>query len=256
MYAICHLSVVPVRKEPSDRSEMTTQLLLGDLVEILQEEGNWRLVRILTDGYTGWVDLKQLVPANDAEALQANDSPAYYCSSLVANALQENGMVQPVLLGSFLPNFKNGEFRIGSSKARFTGSVLQPEKPTKEGIERTAMSYLNAPYLWGGKSPFGIDCSGFTQMVFRLNGLSLPRDAWQQAETGVVVEPDEPANSGDLAFFENPEKRVVHVGIVLEDRKIIHASGQVRIDRLDEQGIIRTIDHVRTHRLCCVKRFF
>lgn len=256
MIAICHLSVVPVRKEPSDRSEMTTQLLMGDLVEINGEDGNWRKVTILDDGYSGWVDVKQVLYLSDEEALIANDSPVQYSDMLTATAVQENGTVKSIVLGSHLPSLKNGRFVLGPHTFTCTGTTITPDKPTASGIERQAMKYLNAPYLWGGKSPFGIDCSGFTQMVFRLNGISLPRDAWQQALKGALVDWSEGVNTGDLAFFENADKKVVHVGVVLAGNRIIHASGQVRIDTLDADGIVRTGDGVRTHRLCCIRRYF
>ncbi|MFM2208213.1 MAG: hypothetical protein RL213_2188 [Bacteroidota bacterium] len=256
MVAICPLSVVPVRKEPSDRSELVTQLLFGDLVEITAQEGNWRQVLILEDRYTGWVDVKQLLALSDEEALLVNSVPSRLSAETVHEVRMEDGSSMHILLGSQVSAFHDRPLPLGDRSIPFEGETVTPSRPTPEGIVTCALKYLNAPYLWGGKSPFGIDCSGLTQMVFRMNGISLPRDAWQQAEKGAPVSWGDGLNTGDLAFFENQDKKVVHVGIVISGHRIIHASGQVRIDTLDEEGIVRSGDGVRTHKLCWVRRFF
>jgi cell wall-associated NlpC family hydrolase len=256
MIAVCPLSVVPVRKEPSDRSEMVTQLLFGDMAEVVGEEGAWRKIIVSDDGYEGWVDYKQLMPITDEEALSMNNGPDVYCDDVTCDYIHADGTLRLIVIGSRLPAFRDGHFILGPSVNRFNGNTVSPSKPVVEGILRQSMKYLNAPYLWGGKSPFGIDCSGFTQMVFRMNGIALPRDAWQQALKGLALEKEEPLQPGDLAFFCNQEGKVVHVGIVLPEGKIIHASGRVRIDRLDAEGIVRQDDGTRTHTICGVRRFF
>ena len=121
------------------------------------------------------------------------------------------------------------------------------------GQDRTAKEFLNAPYLWGGKSFFGVDCSGFTQLVYKVNNVKLPRDAYQQAEVGEALSFVEESQPGDLAFFENAEGRIIHVGIMLDDQKIIHASGKVRIDTLDSTGIFNQEMNKHTHKLRFVK---
>ncbi|MFM9053187.1 MAG: C40 family peptidase, partial [Bacteroidota bacterium] len=138
----------------------------------------------------------------------------------------------------------------------FKGNKVLPGRPVPDTIKSIAFGYLGAPYQWGGKSPFGIDCSGFTQMVFRINGIALPRDAWQQAETGVLLEKNDEVRTGDLAFFKNSDGKIVHVGIVLQQRQIIHASGEVRVDSLDQEGIFNNSTGKYSHRLDSLRRYF
>lgn len=256
MIAICHLSVVPVRKDPSDRSEMTTQLLFGDLVEIKGEQGNWREIRILDDGYTGWVDKKQLEVLTDEEALILSSSPYVLSTESVHTATCSKGGYLHLVAGSRLPYYRDKEFTVSDCLFLFAGNTIIPSRPTPAAVHQHAMMYLHSPYLWGGKSPFGIDCSGFTQMVFKLNGVSLPRDAWQQALTGEPLEKNEERRTGDLAFFVNDQQKVVHVGLMLDDLRIIHASGKVRIDTLDQQGIVNGDTKQYSHQLFSVRRYF
>jgi len=256
MIAICPLSLVPVRKEPSDRSEMTTQLIFGDLVELVTAQGNWQEIRILDDGYTGWVDKKQLEILTDEEALLLNSSPFVLSTEAIHTATCSKGGYLNLVAGSRLPYYQEKEFTISNCLFLFAGKVCIPSRPTSSNIVSCAMSYLHAPYLWGGKSPLGIDCSGFTQMVYKLNGISLPRDAWQQALIGEPVATNEPTRTGDLAFFVNDQQKVVHVGLLLDDQRIIHASGKVRIDTLDHQGILNVDTNQYSHQLFSIRRFF
>ena len=254
MYGICNLSVVPCRKEPSDKSEMVTQLLFGEHFEVLEEKKSWSLIRIAYDGYECWIDKKQFLPLNDVKGI--SDSTSAVTTDLVQLAEDENGNMISVLLGSSLPKFKGKSFSLGKQKYSFEGEIAFPFSKKKEhSIEEIAKWYLNTPYLWGGRSPFGLDCSGFTQMVFKLSGIKLKRDAWQQAEEGKTLSFLEEAQQGDLAFFDNEDGKIVHVGILLGKEKIIHASGKVRIDKLDHQGIYNAELKKYTHRLRVVKRF-
>ena len=263
MFGICNLSVVPCRKEPSDKSEMVTQLLFGDYFEVLEEKKSWTLIRVAYDSYECWIDKKQFLPLNDVKGI--SDSTSAVTTDLVQLAEDENGNMISVLLGSSLPKFKDKSFSIGKQRFSFEGEIIFPFAKKKEhSIGEIAKWYLNTPYLWGGRSPFGLDCSGFTQMVFKLSGIKLKRDAWQQAEE---ARPDEPfgrgktlsfleeAQQGDLAFFDNEDGKIVHVGILLGKEKIIHASGKVRIDKLDHQGIYNAEMKKYTHRLRVLKRF-
>ena len=254
MFGICNLSVVPCRKEPSDKSEMVTQLLFGDHFEVLEEKKSWTLIRIAYDGYECWIDKKQFLPLNDVKGI--SDSTTAVTTDLVQLAEDENGNMISVLLGSSLPKFKDKSFSLGKQKYSFEGENTFPFSKKKEHIiEEIAKWYLNVPYLWGGRSPFGLDCSGFTQMVFKLSGIKLKRDAYQQAEEGKTLSFLEEAQAGDLAFFDNEDGKIVHVGILLGKEKIIHASGKVRIDKLDHQGIYNEEMKKYTHRLRVVKRF-
>ncbi len=265
MFGVCDLSVIPCRKEPSDKSEMVTQLLFGEHFEVLDTKGNWQLIRIAYDGYECWIDKKQFLPLSDAKG--PVDSAIAVTTDLVQLAEDENGAMTPVLLGSSLPKFKDGSFFLGKRKYSFEGEASFPfekkkSSPQTEDIAAAARWYMNTPYLWGGRSPFGLDCSGFTQMVYKLNGIKLKRDASQQGEQGKTLNFVEEAQTGDLAFFDNEDGKIVHTGILLNQHinkstnfQIIHASGKVRIDKLDHHGIYNEDLKKYSHRLRVVKRF-
>jgi gamma-D-glutamyl-L-lysine dipeptidyl-peptidase len=256
MYGICHLSIVPCRRDPSDRSEMVTQLLFGDHFEVLETQGSWCRILSAYDNYECWIDKKQFIPILQP-TFDILSSPEIYCSNELVQVITENksSSLFPIVIGSTLPNFDNGECAVENNSWMYEGAYINGELPfTKNGIIETAMLFLNTPYLWGGKTPFGIDCSGFTQIVYKLSGIRLRRDAAQQAEQGETLSFMEEAEPGDLAFFDNDEGRIVHVGIVMDNNKIIHASGKVRIDGFDHQGIFNNERKDYSHRLRLLKR--
>lgn len=235
--AIINVSIVPVRASNSDKSEMVSQLLFGETIEILDTKKNWTKIKSLYDGYEGWIDTKQYLPISDEDFAQRETE---------------------IITEKVLYYKNNGEkflLSIGSEVPRENEPLPVPEN-LREQIVETALEFLNVPYLWGGRSFFGIDCSGFTQIVYKVNGIKIPRDAYQQAELGEVLDFIEEAHPGDLAFFENEEGRIVHTGIMLEDQKIIHAHGRVRIDELDSIGIFNRDQNKHTHKLRFVKRMF
>jgi cell wall-associated NlpC family hydrolase len=160
-----------------------------------------------------------------------------------------------IAIGSTLPFYDNGKFVIGDKQFSHNGLTTNGSK-NKENIVHNAMMFLNAPYLWGGRSPLGIDCSGFTQIAYKLQGIEIPRDAYQQAEIGTTLSFVEESEPGDLAFFDNNEGKITHVGIILKDNFIIHASGKVRIDRIDQQGIFNAEEKKHTHKLRLIKSVF
>lgn len=277
MYGICNLSLIPGRSQPFDKSEMVTQLLFGEHFKILVEQEKWALVKLAHDDYECWVDRKQYQSIPEEEFLKLSNEPQRISFELVKKmGRTENSW--NLIMGSVLPHLKKGKFSIGEEEVLFRGkSVLLSKKNNRNSIIRTARMFLNSPYLWGGRTPFGIDCSGFTQMVFRLNGIRLPRDAYQQAEKGEALNFVEEAQKGDLAFFDNEEGKIIHVGIVGssssfpkgKDAKnaqstshaerpggasIIHSSGKVRIDLLDHYGIFNTQTEKYTHRLRVLKK--
>ncbi|MBC7451031.1 MAG: C40 family peptidase [Cytophagales bacterium] len=253
-YGICHLSVVPVRKEAGDRHEMITQLLFGDFFEIIlySEEHKWVQIQNDFDGYTGWIDAKQYLSVDEEYIHKLIQTPPVFCKSLYALAKSETRFF-PLLMGSTLPLYKNGIISIGDEPFILEGDVGYAESFDGRRLEQTALLYLGAPYLWGGKCHFGIDCSGFVQQLYRMFSIPLPRDASQQAEVGMTI-PYEYYKQGDLAFFKNMEEKITHVGIMLDNNKIIHASGQVRMDLIDETGIIHAERKIYTHRLAFIKR--
>jgi hypothetical protein len=245
-YGICHLSIVPLRAEASDSSEMVTQVLYGDILEVLEDGKKWSHIRLEFDGYEGWIDNKQFkfISEEIYETLK-KDVPVL-SSDLVDFITTSEEQLLCIPLGSSLNGLK-------VLNHQFEGKSISG-KLKKNQLINTALVYLNAPYLWGGKTPFGIDCSGFTQMVYKLNGYSLQRDASQQAGQGEALSFIEESEAGDLAFFDNEEGSIVHVGIIMDDNYIIHAHGKVRIDRLDHTGIFNAEMGKHTHKLRVIKR--
>lgn len=251
-YAICPLSVVPVRREPADASEMTTQVLFGEFFKVLERRASWSRIRLYDDGYEGWVSNKQYAEISEEDYAALCKSPQIYCAQSVGVCKGESHSL-PILIGSRLPFYENGQLEIAGTKFAFDGHVATGKLPKSE-IVRIAKGFLGAPYLWGGRSFFGIDCSGFVQMCYRLCGRKLPRDAKDQAAGGEVLSFVEEAEEGDMAFFDNDNGDIVHVGIVLADHRIIHASGQVRVDTLDQTGIYNAETRKYTHKLRLLKR--
>jgi cell wall-associated NlpC family hydrolase len=255
-YAICNLSIVPVRAKPADDSEMTTQLLFGELMEIQGVHKGWTKIKMTFDDYEGWVDMKQICNLSEETFRKFNDFPPHLTLDVVSilKNITEDYMF-PVLLGSSLPYIVNNTFYIEELKYQYESEVTDSNKKGNvEDLIKHAFMYLYTPYLWGGRSPFGIDCSGFVQMAFRFCGIKFPRDAWQQAELGVGVGFIDQAKVGDIAFFENDDGKIIHTGILLGKDKIIHASGFVRIDKIDHEGIFNESLKKYTHKLRIIKR--
>lgn len=256
MYGICNLSVVPCRAEASDRSEMVTQLLFGEHFEIIETQKKWIKIRTAYDNYECWIDPKQFQVISEDTYKELQSTPLHLTTDLVQIVVsKENDLVFPIVIGSTLPYFDAEVCNLEGHEYGFEGSAVLPSQVAdKSKIIEFAYSYLNAPYLWGGRSPFGIDCSGFTQIVYKLAGEKLPRDAYQQAELGQTLSFIEEAEEGDLAFFDNEDGRIIHVGIVLAGNQIIHASGKVRIDTLDHYGIYNSETRKYSHNLRLLKR--
>lgn len=255
-FGVCNLSLVPLRTEPSDKSEMSSQLLFGDHFTIVEKTDNW--VRILTayDDYEGWIDLKQYEEIEQGAFVALHDMNSILGLSVSHSiTITSSNETLNLLAGSHIPNTLDSFFYLRDTRYKIVGGMVKPSKDNfKRGVSSAAMFYLNTPYLWGGRSVFGIDCSGFTQMVFRQFGIRLKRDARQQAEQGHLVGFLQESLAGDLAFFDNDEGRISHVGIMLDSERIIHASGKVRIDPIDNQGIYNKELKRYTHKLRIVKR--
>lgn len=247
-YGICNLSIVPLRLEPSDTSTLISQLLYGDFFKVIEKRKSWSKIRLDFDNYEGWIDNKQYKEILEIEYNDFHDSEAIYSTDLVEFIQCNNEELYPISLGTSL----NGLSLLNHS---FDGHSTNGVK-AKDNIINIAFLYLNAPYLSGGKTPFGIDSSGFTQMVYKLNGYKLLRETTQQATQGEVLSFIEESEPGDLAFFDNNEGDIIHVGIILKDNYIIHAFGKVRIDRLDHSGIYNTEIKQHTHKLRVIKKIF
>ncbi len=254
-HAVCQLSIVPVRNEPSDKSEMVNQLLFGDPVKILEKRSKWSRIRMSYDRYEGWVDNKQLhfIDKDVYEELVLNEGKVLTDEMVQLLEPEGNGAF-PVLFGSSLYHFSEGQTSLNGQSYKINGAIrMYDQKTNREQLVEDALSFMGAPYLWGGRTPFGIDCSGYTQMVYKLNGIKLPRDAYQQAEKGQPLSFIEEAKPGDLAFFDNEEGKIIHVGIILSDNRIIHASGVVRMDKIDHQGIFVGVGEGYSHKLRIIR---
>ncbi len=256
-YGICTLATVPVRETPYNKSQMINQLLFGDLFKINDINGGWALITTTDDNYEGWVDVKQINKVSETWFQKAVNSQRNFVADYCGFIISGNKTKIPVTMGASIPLLDNTEFSIENDKFTFEGRTLEnTSKVTKENIIKTAKLYLKAPYLWGGRSPFGIDCSGFSQMVFKINGILLPRDSSQQINIGKEISFIEEAGTGDLAFFDNDEGNIVHVGILIDNKTIIHASGEVRIDKIDHFGIFNEETGNYSHKLRVIKRIF
>ncbi|TYA71696.1 C40 family peptidase [Seonamhaeicola marinus] len=245
-YGICSLSVVPLRIEPADTSELVTQVLYGDYFKVLEQRKKWSKIRLAFDSYEGWIDNKQYLEISEDNYKSLNNETPKLSLDLVEFIEDSDHQLHPILLGANL----NGLSLLNHT---YEGNLVEG-KTDKSNLIKTAFLYLNAPYLWGGKTPFGIDCSGFTQMVYKLNGYKLLRDASQQATQGEALSFIEESEPGDLAFFDNNEGIITHVGIIMKDNYIIHAHGKVRVDRLDHSGIYNVDKRTHTHKLRVIKK--
>ncbi len=254
-YAVCCVPVSPLRAETSHRAEMVTQQLFGEK-SIIEETAadNWVKISLKYDRYKGWVQQSHLAEIDEGHFFKVDKD----LTSDWVNEVDYNGHMMYVPMGSSLSAFKNGKAFWRRNSVYFKGKVWNPEEITitPKVIKQIAFKFLNTSYLWGGKSVFGIDCSGYAQMTYKFLNTYLPRDAWQQAEEGEVVNFLQEARCGDLAFFDNEEGRIIHVGILLNDHEIIHSSGKVRIDKIDTQGIMNLETKQRTHKLRIIKRYF
>jgi len=251
MFGICNLAIVPLRLEPSDRSEMTSQVLFGEHFKILEETPKWSRIELGFDSYIGWIDNKQFKTITEADYNSLQTTAPMLNADLIEYITSSNNSLLPIPIGSAItfldqPSVNTEDFIFEGLKASGVTN--------KQQLLQTAFLYLNSPYLWGGKTPFGIDCSGFVQMVYKLNGYAMLRDASQQATQGEALSFIEESEPGDLAFFDNEEGRIIHVGIIMEDNYIIHAHGKVRIDRLDHLGIYNVDTKRHSHKLRVIKK--
>ncbi len=247
-FGVCHVSVAPVRAAASDTSEMVTQLLFGDYVRINEPGKPWIKIIVERDGYEGWMDVKQLTPISEAEFKRNANAEHTLVHNRLLNLRGANGE-QTIMIGSALPNYEDHRCSFGDLEFEIH-DILHHQR---HGMTETAEVYLNTPYLWGGKSFLGLDCSGFVQNVARLHGYNIPRDTSKQIAMGVEVSFAE-RRAGDIAFFVNDKGKVHHVGILMNPDSIIHASGFVRLDTFDEKGIFRKDVGEYTHSFHSIRR--
>jgi hypothetical protein len=240
-YGYCNLSVIPCRAKPNDRAEIVTQLLFGEPYKLLEADGNWCKILSELDDYEAWIDIKQLNLCS-TESLLNSAKNGEIVKQRILELVNNDGSVLHLSYGAMLHMVTGQKVTIGNDCYKLTQALQNEFKK----IEDSTL-FLNAPYLWGGKTFYGIDCSGFSQVIFRMLSEWLPRDAYQQATLGKTILLNE-AKLGDLAFFAKNDK-ITHVGICLSSNKIIHASGQIRIDTLTDKGILNTQNNTYTHAL-------
>lgn len=250
--AICSVPVSPLRAEPSHRTEMVSQLVFGECCEILEQGKDWSRVRVKYDGYEGWCQSVHVVEVDETEY----ETDGNALAPDWVTPLEYNGHPMMVPMGACLTAMKNGRAHWRKNQVHYKGKAWAPAEAATDArsIRQLTYKFLNTPYLWGGKTVFGIDCSGFSQTVFKFLNIPLLRDAYQQAAQGEPVGFLEETRTGDLVFFDNEEGRITHVGILLNTHEIIHASGKVRIDKIDNMGIVQSETGQRTHHLRLIKR--
>ncbi len=255
-FGICLLSLVPCRREPSGTSEMVTQLLFGEHYTVREQKEDWYKIITGPDHYECWISAKQHAPLSQRHFELLGSQVVHYAGDLIQIVTDLSRDIRfPISLGCVLPFLKGDTFQIEDRQFAFEGSTIKSgTKGSAASVLQTAYLLLNAPYLWGGRGPFGIDCSGFTQLIYKLNGYALPRDASQQVSLGEPLSFVEEARAGDLAFFDNEEGRIVHVGIVIDHLQILHASGNVRIDKYDHYGIFNGETGRYSHSMRVIKR--
>jgi gamma-D-glutamyl-L-lysine dipeptidyl-peptidase len=254
-YAVCCVPIAPLRMEPDHKAEMVSQLLFGEYCTIIDTGSNgWVHIVCKADTYSGWCQLAQVQKISDV----VYNNPDQVLAAGWINELDYNEQVMMVPFGSSLTAIKNGKIVWNKNEIEFNGELWKPAKIKRDAatIQQIAFTFLNTAYLWGGRSVFGIDCSGFAQMVFKFLNYPLLRDAQHQATQGETVIFLQQARCGDLAFFDDEAGDIVHVGILLNEHEIIHASGKVRIDKIDNQGIVNVDTGERTHKLRIIKRYF
>ncbi|MDE7091294.1 MAG: C40 family peptidase [Bacteroidales bacterium] len=264
-FGIGLLSQVPLRETISHASEMVSQLLFGETFTVLEKYTHWFRIRTDADGYEAWVDSKQIqLVSKEQHQLWLADTQAAFTLAPY-NRIQRTGDLSqfPVGMGCRLPVLENGVFQTAETGFNAQDALMTAEKrqaltetERREALLKSAVQWLNTPYLWGGKSIFGTDCSGFTQTLYRIYGFQLQRDAKDQAGAGEAVNFLDEAKPADLLFFDNENEQIVHVGIYMGNSRIIHASGMVRIDTIDHQGIYRQDTKNYSHKLRLIRRMF
>jgi cell wall-associated NlpC family hydrolase len=246
-----------MRSEPKHTSELVSQLLFGETFEVIEKIGDWIQVRANHDHYIGWVNSNQVSMIAEATFEDLGKKSPVVCGRNFASVKSVfDNSIQTISAGSSLPGLDDDHFAIGSHRYKYSDEFVENTIVSNELLTQYAMKFLNVPYLWGGRSCFGIDCSGLMQVVFKMAGLNIPRDASVQATQGKSIDLLVEAQPGDLLFFDDEEQKITHVGMLIEGDQIIHAFGKVRIDPVDHHGIFNKDLKRYTHNLRLIKRMW
>lgn len=249
-FFICENVFVPLRSGPSHKTEMLSQVLFGEKYQIIDKLGHWLKIRTLFDNYSGWIDMnhvQQCQTSDKEHGMVLNRSLLCYKSDKTKIILEAGCEI-------YEPDFEGKKFSIGDNLYQTCPDFNKSYVVTKGTLEDTAMRFLNSPYIWGGRIAPGIDCSGFTQLIYKIHGIPIPRDSWKQAESGVMVNFLDETKPGDLVFFDNEQEKITHVGMIISRGLVIHASGRVRMDAIDHQGIYKKEERRYSHHLRMIKR--
>ena len=256
IFGFCNIALIPVRTMANHRSEMVTQLLFGEAYQIIDSTPvvGWVEIETIFDNYRGFIDINQVALMHESSLGKYYGQSCEVATSSLLIFDRKRNFSFFIPTASSLPMYDEKIIRLGAEWFELSEKIVSSLNASTEKLKHIALSFLNAPYLWGGRTCLGIDCSGLNQVVFKAMGISLPRDASQQILTGQVVSSASDARLGDLAFFENKDGKITHTGIVWENETILHASGKVRIDKLDTQGIFSLEKEEYTHELNTIKR--
>ncbi len=247
---ICENVFVPLRLGPAHRSEMLSQILFGEKYTILDQVDHWIKIETVFDNYTGWIDMNHVQQTTD----QVVANSYILNRSLLCFKSDKTKMILEAGCEVYNPDFEKHTFSVGDH-IYDTGSDFKKSFLTStDSLSDTAMKFINSPYIWGGRIPSGIDCSGLTQLVYKIHGRPIPRNSWQQSEIGEDIAFIDETKPGDLVFFDNEHGKISHVGMIISRGLVIHASGRVRIDPIDHQGIFKHETGGYSHHLRTIKR--
>lgn len=247
---ICENVFVPLRSAPAHRSEMLSQVLFGEKYVVEDKSGIWMKIKTLFDNYEGWIDMDHLQHTSDDR-----DAVSHVLNRpLECFRSDKTKMILEAGCEIYNPDFEKKMFSIGKNIYRTCSDFSKSFVTTNESLTDTALKFINSPYLWGGRLPSGIDCSGFTQLVYKIHGIPIRRDSRQQSEEGIMIDFIDDTKAGDLVFFDNEQGRITHVGMILSGGLVIHGSGRVRIDPIDHQGIFKAEIRGYSHKLRTIRR--
>lgn len=245
MRGICLYSVIPCRDQPSHRSQQTTQLLFGETYTVLDKMNDFLLIECDHDDYQAWI------ATNQHHELE-KELP-YIVNESLLQTIKVDNQTMYVPMGAYIPKDKWTLFGKTYTASNYSSNQLTSVEIKLDYYSRL-LNYT--PYMWGGRTPLGMDCSGFSQLIYRMLGKNIKRDSLQQAEMGTTINIINETQPGDLAFFDNDEGRITHVGVLLDHQNVAHASGCVKTEKVDHEGIYSSELNKYTHKLRLIKRIF